>query len=285
MSDAVRPLNRHDASGSITPSARASGGLVVVGCGIDFGRHITERALSEIRLAEVVFCLADPFALGMIRSQRPDAINLCVYYQTGKDRRKTYREIDAAIMAEVRAGRRVCAVFYGHPGVFADVPHRVVETSRAEGFSARMEAGISAEACLYADLGIDPGLRGVQSLEATHFLIYDRVLDPCGLVLLWQVALSGDLSCTRFHAEREGLRILVEKLGRWYPDSHEVVLYEAAQLPIEAFRADRLPLRELPEARFKEYTTLIIPPLANVRLDEAVARRLAGDVKLAGAQS
>lgn len=245
--------------------AREGGGLVVVGSGIEFGRHVSERCLSEIREAQVVFCLTDPFALAMIQSFRPDAINLGAYYADGKDRRQTYREIDAAIMAEVIAGKRVCAVFYGHPGVFADVPHAVVRKAREAGIPARMEPGVSAEACLYADLGIDPGQRGVQSMEATHFLHYERVPDTAGLVLLWQVALSGDLTCTRFHAEPEGLHALVERLLRWYPPEHEVILYEAARLPIESPRADRMPLRDLPGARYEEYTTLVIPPLGELR--------------------
>lgn len=245
-------------------AAPAGARLVVVGCGIQFTRHVSERCLSEIRHAEVVFCLVDAFALAMIRQMRPDAINLGAHYAPGKDRRQTYRDIDAAIMAEVRAGKHVCAVFYGHPGVFADVPHRVVQKARAEGFPACMEPGISAEACLYADLGLDPGKRGVQSIEATHFMFYDRDIDPRGLVLLWQVALSGDLSCTRFHAEREGLQALVDRLLRWYPPDHEVILYEAASLPVQDYRAERLPLRELPDAQCQEFTTLVIPPLGEL---------------------
>lgn len=243
-------------------AARApGGGLVVVGSGIDFGRHISERCLSEIREADVVLCLVDPFSLGMIRDFRPDAIHLGVHYADGKDRRDTYREMDAAIMEQVRTGKRVCAVFYGHPGVFADVPHGVVRKARAEGFPARMEPGISAEACLYADLGIDPGRYGVQSMEATQFMVYERIPDNAGLVLLWQVALAGDLTCTRFHAEPGGLQDLVDRLLRWYPPEHEVILYEAARLPIEAPRADHLRLRDLPRAHYQEYTTLVIPPL------------------------
>lgn len=253
-------------SSAAVPSGLGAG-LVVVGSGIQFGRHVSERCLSEIREAQVVFCLADPFALAMICRLRPDAINLGLHYGPGKDRRQTYREIDAAIMAEVRAGKHVCAVFYGHPGVFADVPHRVVRKARAEGFPARMEPGISAEACLYADLNIDPGHRGVQSMEATQFLVYDRQPDPAGLVLLWQVALSGDLSCSRLHAEREGLQALVDKLLRWYPPGHEVILYEAARLPIETPRIDHLALRDLPTAHYEEYTTLVIPPLGELRDD------------------
>lgn len=258
-------------AGGEPPGKAGRASLVVVGSGIEFGRHASERCLSEIREAEVVLCLADPFTLAMIQGIRPDAVNLGAHYAMGKDRRQTYREIDAAIMAEVRAGKRVCAVFYGHPGVFADVPHRVLRKAREEGIPARMEPGISAEACLYADLGIDPGARGVQSMEATHFLVYDRRPDSDGLVLLWQVALSGDLSCTRLHAEREGVQALVEKLLRWYPPGHEVILYEAARLPIESARIDRLALRDLPDAHYQEYTTLVIPPLGPLREDPLAA--------------
>lgn len=254
-----------DTAATSTPVA----GLVVVGSGIQFGRHVGERTLSEIREAQVVFVLADAFALAMIQGFRPDAINLGRHYAVGKDRRRTYREIDAAIMQEVLAGKRVCAVFYGHPGVFADVPHVVIRKTREAGIPARMEPGISAECCLYADLGIDPGARGVHSMEATHFMVYDRRPDCSALLLLWQVALAGDLDCSRFHAEPEGLEALVAKLARWYPLDHEVLLYEAARLPIETFRADRLRLRDLPEARYEEYTTLVIPALGELREDPA----------------
>lgn len=251
-------------AGGEKPAKGSQARLVVVGSGIEFGRHASERCMSEIREADIVFCLVDPFALAMIQGFRPDAINLGAHYAAGKDRRETYREIDARIMGEVRAGKHVCAVFYGHPGVFADVPHAVVRKARDEGIPARMEPGISAEACLYANLGLDPGRRGVQSMETTHFLVYDRQLDSAGLVLLWQVALAGDLTCTRFHAEREGLQALVDKLLRWYPPEHEVILYEAARLSIEPPRIERLALRDLPDARYVEYTTLVIPPLGEL---------------------
>jgi hypothetical protein len=171
--------------------------------------------------------------------------------------------MDAAIMAEGLAGKRVCAVFYGHPGVFADVPHAVIRKTREAGIDARMEPGISAEACLYADLGIDPGYHGVQSLEATQFLVEDRAIDNRSLLLLWQVALTGDTDCTRFHALPEELEKLVERLLRDYPADHEVILYEAARLPIETARAERVLLRDLARAHYEEHTTLVVPSLAS----------------------
>jgi diguanylate cyclase len=254
--------NRVVDAASLPALDKVESGLVVVGSGIQLGRHLSARCLSEIQEAERVLVLTDGAAFGMIAELRPDLIDLRVHYGTGKDRRQTYREMEATIMAEVRAGKRVCAVFYGHPGIFADVPHAVIRKAREAGFSARMEPGISSEACLYADLGIDPGRSGVQSIEATQFLLEDRQIDTRSLLLLWQVALTGDIACTRFHAEPAEIQKLVERLQLDYPADHEVILYEAARLSVEPFRAERLALRDLAAAHFEEYTTLVIPACA-----------------------
>jgi hypothetical protein len=143
-----------------------------------------------------------------------------------------------------------------------------------------MEPGISSEACLYADLGIDPGRTGVQSIEATQFLLEDRQIDTRSLLLLWQVALTGDAACTRFHADPGEIAKLVERLLLDYPADHEVTLYEAARLAIEPFRADRLALRDLASAHFEEYTTLVIPPCTPRPLDPAM--RLVQSMRIAG---
>ncbi|MCP1727844.1 precorrin-3B methylase [Natronospira proteinivora] len=254
-----------------------AGELVVVGSGIQLGRDLSERTLSEIEAADVVFCLTDAYMLDWLCQHRPDTRPLNDYYGENKDRRDTYREMQAAIMAPVYQGYRVCAVFYGHPGVFADAPHRAIREARAAGHRARMLPGISAEACLYADLGLDPGNHGVQSLEATHFLVYEHVINPAALLILWQVALAGDLDCRRFHADPRGLSLLIEKLERWYPPDTPVLLYEAAQLPLEACRAERMTLAALPQARYQEYTTLVIPPIHAPAKDPAVRRALAGE--------
>ncbi len=254
--------NRVVDAATLHAASAPESGLVVVGSGIQLGRHLSPRCLSEIQEAERVFLLTDGAAHAMLTEMRPDAIDLRVHYAPGKDRRVTYGEMDAAILADVRAGKRVCAVFYGHPGVFADVPHTIIRKAREAGYSARMEPGISSEACLYADLGIDPGRTGVQSLEATQFLLEDRQIDTRSLLLLWQVALTGDTSCTRFHAVPDELSKLVTRLQLDYPADHEVILYEASRLSVEPFRAEHLKLADLANAHFEEYTTLVVPPCA-----------------------
>jgi precorrin-6B methylase 1 len=252
----------------------SAGKLVVVGCGIELGRHMTPRALSEIQSADIVFMLADAFAQQWLQSIRPDCRSLATFYGDDKDRRQTYAEMESEILDAVRAGQHVCTVFYGHPGVFAQVPHNAIRIARKEGFSARMEAGISADACLYADLGLDPGESGVQSLEATRFLISEYAINPSALLILWQVALSGNLDCIGFEPVPARLEILVDKLQRWYPPDTEVILYEAAQLPVQRYRADRLALSDLPGARYREHTTLVIPPASAPPDDQETLARL-----------
>jgi hypothetical protein len=143
-----------------------------------------------------------------------------------------------------------------------------------------MEPGISSEACLYADLGIDPGRSGVVSIEATQFLLEDRQIDTRSLLLLWQVALTGDTACSRFHAEPQQVEKLVERLLLDYPADHEVILYEAARQPSAPFRADRLSLRDLASAHYEEYTMLVVPPCAPLKPDPAA--RLLQAMRAAG---
>lgn len=251
------------------------GKLIVVGCGLQPSRHVSQRTISEIRRAEVVFVLADPFAIDWVRSLNGQVENLSEHYEDHRDRRASYRDMERALLGAVRAGSRVCAVFYGHPGVFAQVSGNAIRQARDEGFEARMEPGISAEACLYADLGMDPGRRGVQSIEATRFLAFEHRLDPCSLVLLWQVALAGSLDCRGFSARPDRLQLLVDKLDQYYPPDTEGILYEAAQLPITDFRAERLPLAELPGAGLHAHTTLVIPPALEASRDEHWIQALA----------
>lgn len=253
------------------------GSLVIVGSGIQWGRHISRRSESEIRAADRVFAMVDAFALDRLRQIRPDAVDLARHYREQPERTASYRAMEKELVDAVGAGADVCAVFYGHPGVFADVPHGAIEAVRALGRPTRMEPGVSAAACLFADLGIDPGARGMQSIEATQFLIEKRSLDPSALLILWQVALVGDLALDRFHADPSSLALLVEKLEGWYPADTEVILYEAAQLPVQRCRAERMPLRGLPEADYLEYTTLVIPPIRTAAPDREWLQRLGAE--------
>src|SRR6185295_18582193 len=146
------------------------------------------------------------------------------------------------------------------PGVFAWPPHRAIEVARSEGHAAHMEPGISAEDCLYADLGIDPGTVGCQHFEASQLLFYKRRIDPTAYLILWQVGVVGDQSLARFSTGNAYRELLVEVLMRDYPNDHEVIVYRAVTLPIQRPRIDRLRLAQLPSAELDLRDTIVLAP-------------------------
>ena len=252
------------------------GNLACVGLGMMLGAHLSPRSRSHIEQADVVFALvSDPLVELWVQEMRPDMRSLQPFYCEGTSRLTSYNAMVEAMLAEVRAGRRVCGVFYGHPGVFALVPHKAVAGARTEGFEAVMEPGISAEDCLYADLGIDPGKYGCQHFEASQLMFYQRRIDPSAYLIIWQVGMAGDRSLARFSTGPAYRRLLVELLARDYPLAHPVIAYEAATLPIAAPRMDELRLSDLVDADLRLQTTLVFPPAMPMQRNQPMLDRLA----------
>ncbi len=123
-----------------------------------------------------------------------------------------------------------------------------------------MEPGISADACLYADLGLDPMADGCQQYEASQWLFYQRHVDTSALLILWQVCIAGDFSLTALDSDARRIQVLTDELLKHYPPAHQVILYEAADLPIWQPRMERIALVDLPKATLNQITTLVIPP-------------------------
>jgi uncharacterized protein YabN with tetrapyrrole methylase and pyrophosphatase domain len=253
-----------------------SGSLACVGLGMTLGAHLSPRARSHIEQADVVFvAVSDPVVELWLQQMHPDVRSLQPLYAEGKSRNDTYREMVEALLVEVRAGRRVCGAFYGHPGVFAQAPHRAVARARDEGFDAVMEPGISAEDCLYADLGIDPGTVGCQHYEASQLMFYRRRLDPSAYLVLWQAGIAGDRSFRRFQTGPAYTQLLVDLLAEDYPLDHPCTIYEAATLPIQAPRIEVVPLRDLPGAGLRLQSTVVLAPCRAMQRNEDMLARLA----------
>ncbi|GAB3383627.1 SAM-dependent methyltransferase [Lysobacter fragariae] len=252
-----------------------NGSLVCVGLGMTLGAHISPRSRTYIEQSDVVFAaVSDPIVELWLQQMHGGVRSLQPYYGDDKSRQDTYREMVEAILTEVRAGRRVCGAFYGHPGVFALAPHRAIEKARLEGFTAHMEPGISAEDCLYADLGIDPGRFGCQHYEASQFMFYKRRIDPSAYLILWQIGIAGDRSLKRFATGGEYRRVLIDLLAQDYPPTHEVIVYEAATLPISTPRMERMPLSALADATLHLHSTLVVPPAVPMQENQAVLEQL-----------
>lgn len=173
----------------------------------------------------------------------------------------------------VRRGLRVCAVFYGHPGVFVTPSHKAVTQARAEGFAARMLPGVSAEDCLFADIGVDPGDAGCQSFEATSFLLHRREFDISIPLVLWQIATIGQREGVT-EPNRHGMQILLGRLKERYGAHHRVVLYEASPYSVGEPTMKDVALSEVDPEEVTAMATLYVPAKGEPAPDPDMLDRL-----------
>jgi len=207
----------------------AIGQLVVIGSGLSY-IDFTRDGDDEIRSADVVFhCVYDKVTQAWLGQIRPDAYDLRILYGENIDRHMTYVRMAEAMLHFVRSGKKVVAVFYGHPGVFAMPAHRAIHIARQEGHQARMRPGISALDYLVADLGFDPALPGLTSFEATDLLLRRRRIDPSLHVVLWQVGVVGEFQFKPKGFENRGFDLLVEVLTGVYGRDWIITHYIAPQ--------------------------------------------------------
>ncbi len=252
------------------------GALVIAGTGIQLINQMTYEARSSIQNAnKVLHVVADHPTRMYIERLNPTAESLNHLYHEGKPRRETYRQMIEAIMYHVRSGLKVCAVFYGHPGVFVFPSHEAIRIARSEGYEARMLPGVSTEDCLFADLGIDPGDSGCQAFDATDFLVHRRRFDPSSALVLWQIGVIGVRDARVDDCPTPHIRVLEEVLAEHYGPHHEAVVYEASLFPypVVGFYVENTTVARLSQARITQMSTLYVPPLESVA-DEEMMKRL-----------
>jgi uncharacterized protein YabN with tetrapyrrole methylase and pyrophosphatase domain len=257
--------------------ATRQGSLTVVGTGIQPIAHTSTQAIGCIQHADkVFFASSDALTEYWIRQLNVRCESLNGLYDPSIDRHTTYERMVHRVVDAVESGLNVCFVLYGHPGVFADPAHDAIRRAREAGYKAQMLPAISADACLFADLGIDPGTTGCQSYEATDFLINRRVIDPRTALLLWQIGVIGEQGYKNEHNawNREGLRILVEVLLEYYPPEHIVTIYEAARYVCYDAVVHNVRLDELADAPVSAISTLYVPPYGEGPLDNGMVQRL-----------
>jgi uncharacterized protein YabN with tetrapyrrole methylase and pyrophosphatase domain len=252
----------------------AAGSLTIVGIGIRFALHLTPEAKRACaRADELLYLAVEPASSAWVAELNPNSRSLDGLYHPDEERSAIYERIVEELLRPVREGRVVCAAFYGHPGVFVAPAHAAIERARSEGLEASMLPGISAEDCLFADLGVDPADTGCQSYEATDFLLRGVRPDTSASLVLWQISVIGQ---TRWSPEPNFSRlpVLVEALRAHYPADHLVTVYEASPYPLVNPHVERVPLDELAAATITPMSTLYVPPCAPRSVDPLMRERL-----------
>jgi hypothetical protein len=240
---------------------RPGGSLTVVGTGIRAIGQLTVEALAAMKQAEALLhVIGEPVQEQVLATINPAAETMTGYYVDGMERSWTYEAMVRRVLGEMMAGKRTVAAFYGHPGVFTYPSHESVRRARAAGYPARMLPAVSAEDCLFADLGIDPA-DGCQSYEATDLLYRNRAFDPRAHLVIWQVGTLGNWTYESTGYDLATFPMLVGRLLASYPPWHPATIYEAPFHPNGTARALQLPIKDLDGSQMTPATTLHIPPV------------------------
>jgi precorrin-3B methylase len=263
--------------GRIKGFGNHKGLLTLVGTGIKAVSHMTVEARLAIENADKVhYLVADAVTAHWLKGHNKTAESLSRFYIKRRSRMVTYGQMVDHIMRSVILGKEVCVAFYGHPGVFSFPAHEALRRATAAGYRAQMLPGISAENCLIADLGHDPGSSGCQSFEASDFLVNRRQYDDTSLLILWQIGLIGESAMPTKDCNRHGLRILMDRLCGHYSPSHKVTIYEAPTHMLSHAKIVTCQLKELCKAPVTAISTLCVPPNPSRPPDEGLYRRLFG---------
>jgi Tetrapyrrole (Corrin/Porphyrin) Methylases len=250
------------------------GSLTVAGTGIRPGLQTTQETRDRIRRADkVLFALAENAPIEWLRELNPSAESMAHLYWPGRPYLDVYADMVATILTWVRHDLDVCAVSYGHPGVLDQSSREAVRRAGAEGYETRFLPGISTLDCLFADLELDPGVEGCQMFDATDFLVNGRRPDVAVPLILFQISLIGVTRATS-EVNRNGLRILAERISHSYGAEHEVVIYEATPFPVGHATVERGPVSQLAEAGVTGMSSLFVPPAAGASRDLEMANRL-----------
>jgi hypothetical protein len=265
----------------------SKGSLIVVGTGIRTVGQLTMEAIAWLERADkVLYIVGDPVAEAVIKRLNPGRVeSLFGLYVEGKPRLQTYNDMVERVLTSLRAGLLTCLACYGHPGVFVGPSHEAIRRARNEGFTAKMLPGVSAEDCLFADLGVDPGATGCQSYEATDFLANGRRIDPTSSVVLWQIGAIGETIFRQAGYQLKTLPLLIERLLQYYPPTHLTYLYEASVFPNCEPTIVPVPIRALAWAAISAGATLYIPPAYPTTTDPWIYYRMAVAAGTAGARS
>ncbi|HEL8398066.1 TPA: methylase, partial [Legionella pneumophila] len=181
------------------------------------------------------------------------------------------------IYSAIEDVRSLCVVIYGHPCVFA-TPGLLALSMLDDSIKTVVCPGISTQDCLYADLRFDPASGGIQSFDATEYLLYDKVVDPSSHVVIYQIGMVGNLGLPTNKINFEALNFIKKKLIELYKKEKKAVIYEAALYPGTHPKISEFDLEQLDRQELTTLSTLYIPPDKIQRMPSSDALRLLNQV-------
>jgi uncharacterized protein YabN with tetrapyrrole methylase and pyrophosphatase domain len=234
--------------------------LALIGSGIKTIAHLTEEAKGYINNCDkVIYLVNEPLLDIYIQKQAKSSRSLDHTYFKSESRGHAYNKIAQEILAELESVSSLCVVIYGHPCVFA-TPGLLALSSIDKNIKTVVCPAISAQDCLYADLRFDPASGGTMAFDATEYILYDKLIDISSHVIIYQIAMIGNLGLPTEKINIEAIRFIKKQLLGVYEAEKKAVIYESALYPGTNPKIVEFNLKDLDKQELTTISTLYIPP-------------------------
>ena len=238
--------------------------ITIVGTGIVAVRQLTHEAQRALSTANEILFLDHGFGvkeyLETICAVVTDLYPIS--YRDDEQRIRAYDRMTAAVIAAALDHPPVTFAVYGHPKIYVYPTIQITEAAKLLGLRVEVLPGISSLDTILIDLGLDPGMDGLQMYEATDLLLRDRPLQPDVPCLLWQIGpIESSLYSRRRSMPSRFLR-LQSHLRCYYRDTHEIIAIQSSGHRLVAPEITRCVVADLHEVlpQVSPVATLYIPP-------------------------
>lgn len=238
--------------------------LIIAGTGIKFLSHLTYETQAAIKSSDcVLYLLNEPAIKKWIQENSKKSLSLDDVYFADNERKESYKKIEEKVEDLLECHEKVCFLTYGNPVFFSSFTSNIASRARSLGADVEVFPAISSLDCIYSDLEIDPSEKGVQSFEATSFILNDQSFSSDTPLVIWQVGVIGITDIIRENIDierrRAFLQLFIKKLSGSYPLNHQCFLYVASQYPGLKPVINKMTLEELGSFDIDRLTTLYIP--------------------------
>lgn len=256
--------------------------LALVGTGIKTISHLTEEAKGYIVSCDkVLYLVNEPLLESYIKKISKKSQSLDLIYFQSQSRENAYRKIANKILTEIEDVNSLCVVMYGHPCVFATPGLLALsEFKNNDNVEIVVCSAISAQDCLYADLRFDPGDGGVQTFDATEYLLYDKLIDTSSHLVIYQIGMIGNLGLPTNSVNMEAIDFVKNKLIGLYHKNKKAIIYESALYPSTKPKILEFNLNNLNKQDLTTISTLYIPPIKVQRKANSDALKFLNKISL-----
>ena len=250
------------------------GTIVIAGLGIRGRDQVTDEVRRSLRDVDVVFhSVSDDGTREWLESMAADARDLNDLYTDGRPRIDTYRAMADLVVGCAAAGAAVMFAVYGHPCVLHTGVQLTLRVAAEREIPTRILPGVSSVDGMLAAAGIDFGFGGLHVLEASDMLMYGRIPQTEGHVVILEVAVAGP----RVHRSdgHRGVYVdhLIRRLATLYPPDHPALHFRLAAAAAGSASLVWTTVGRLLEQRWTNASSLYLPAARPSRLDPVYTKR------------